>query len=95
MWGFRRLYRGTIMKIRYGFVSNSSSSSFLINKNKLSSEQVEKIYNHQLDKDFGEGEDWTIQEVGECIMGFVGMDNFDMETYLLKIGIAEEDVAWG
>jgi hypothetical protein len=34
------------MKIRQGFVSNSSSSSFLIDKNKITPEQTDIIYNH-------------------------------------------------
>lgn len=34
------------MKIRAGFVSNSSSSSFVINKSKLTEEQIYKILNY-------------------------------------------------
>ena len=34
------------MKIRQGFVSNSSSSSFVINKINLSEKQIEQIKNH-------------------------------------------------
>ena len=34
------------MKIRNGFVSNSSSSSFIIQKKFLSEHQIEQIYNH-------------------------------------------------
>jgi len=34
------------MKIRNGFVSNSSSSSFVINKNFISNDQLIKIKNH-------------------------------------------------
>ena len=34
------------MKLRQGFVSNSSSSSFLLNRYYLSEHQVEQIKNH-------------------------------------------------
>lgn len=34
------------MKIRNGFISNSSSSSFIIEKKNLTIEQIEKIKNH-------------------------------------------------
>ena len=34
------------MKIRNGFVSNSSSSSFIIKKENLSEKQMESIFNH-------------------------------------------------
>lgn len=34
------------MKIRNGFVSNSSSSSFIIQKRNLTSDQIYMIYNH-------------------------------------------------
>ena len=34
------------MKIRNGFVSNSSSSSFVINKHFLSQDKIDKIKNH-------------------------------------------------
>jgi hypothetical protein len=35
------------MKYRNGFVSNSSSSSFIIKKNKLTKRQIEQIKNYQ------------------------------------------------
>lgn len=34
------------MKVRLGFVSNSSSSSFILDKTKLTPEQLESIYHH-------------------------------------------------
>jgi len=34
------------MKIRNGFISNSSSSSFILKKKNLTKEQIHKIHNH-------------------------------------------------
>ncbi len=39
------------MKIRHGFVSNSSSSSFVIHKGFLSEEQICRIYNYKSEVD--------------------------------------------
>jgi len=90
------------MKIRTGFVSNSSSSSFMIDKYYLSQEQIDKIKNH-LEVSKGMNEDfynkdaydaWDITEEGKYIKGFTSMDNFDMFFFLEKIGIDEKNVEW-
>ena len=88
------------MKIRNGFVSNSSSSSFIINKDDLSEEQVEKIRNHikvgqKLGIEFCEKSDaWRIEEKTNTICGFTIIDNFDMEEFLKKIDIPEDKIKW-
>ena len=72
------------MKIRKGFISNSSSSSFLIEKEYLSEKQIEQIYNHKefcIDKlDFP----WKICETKSLITLSTNMDNFNIQKYLIE-----------
>jgi len=90
------------MKIRNGFVSNSSSSSFVINRSKLSKIQIKRIHDHIFHASkhpniFPFLEDWEIEENEDMdtITGFTWMDNFDMETYLRDfVKIADEDIIW-
>ena len=82
------------MKIRNGFVSNSSSSSFIINLNDITALQSYAIENHiEVANKMGmwaSGSDrWDIfinYEDG-YIKGFTIMDNFDMREFLKKIGV--------
>jgi hypothetical protein len=56
------------MKIRNGFVSNSSSSSFVLNKLLMTEEQIQAVLSFKKDG-------WNIEEKGEKIAGFTVMDN--------------------
>ena len=87
------------MKVRNGFVSNSSSSSFVLNKNDISAMQAELIRNHG-----EEGEKygiqyctdtWSIHEDGELMEGYTSMDNFDMESFMKRIGVDMSKVKFG
>lgn len=81
------------MKIRSGFVSNSSSASFIIEKKDLDNEQIAAIKDHitfshdhkVLDADYVDS--WDIVETEEKILGSTTMDNFPMWKFLDYIGV--------
>ena len=93
------------MKIRSGFVSNSSSSSFLIPINALTESQVLMIQDYinvtenwcKYHKDtdlYPEG--WSISVNEKCVYGWTIMDNFDMHFCLTNIiGVEQKYVHWG
>lgn len=88
------------IKIRDGFVPNSSSSSFVLSKDKISSKQLDQIMNH-----IKEGEKygmsccdpsdaWSIEDYGYVIKGDTWMDNFDMHKFFEHIGVDNDKVKW-
>ena len=91
------------MKRRQGFVSNSSSSSFVINLDDLNANQVQAIQNHithaqENDYDeieyFDDKDRWSITVGTEIIRGSTWMDNFDMFTFLRKINVPDHVIKW-
>ena len=86
------------MKIRQDFVTNSSSSSFLICKKILSDDQIDAIRNHAaLAERMGlycYDEPWNINENDLFITGYTWMDNFSMHEFFEKIGIRPADATW-
>lgn len=98
------------MKKRYGFVSNSSSSSFVIRLEDISEKQLEKIVNHHNSSGWkkqneewikeyehlllSERDVWTIKIGAKKVLGYVNVNNFDMERYLGEIGIDKDMVEW-
>ena len=91
------------MKISADFVTNSSSASFTILKEKLTSLQTQMIHEHidvgraiatkdgHIIYDYA----WVIIETEDIIQGSTSMDNFDMRWFLNKIGIPYDDIDYG
>lgn len=79
------------MKIRNGFVSNSSSSSFVIDKTKLNPLQILAIRDHiYTAKNIGmknvyEEDAWYVDETETTFNLETVIDNFDMSEFLEKI----------
>jgi hypothetical protein len=74
------------MKNRYGFVSNSSSSSFVIKfKQLLTPLQYERIMNHR--EICGGDNAWDINETDDSIECSTYLDNFDLEAYVRILGV--------
>lgn len=91
---------GNNMKVRIGFVTNSSSSSFLIAKKHLDKDQIKAIREHEaLGKSLGLWDNWSyawdINENEDFISGYTFMDNFSMYNFFEEIGIPNRFVKWG
>jgi hypothetical protein len=88
------------MKIRNGFVSNSSASSFVISLNDITAMQFKMIENHAgIAKALGGYDDddsWYIDIEGAIVKGSTFMDNFDMHHFLVNVvKVPEELIKWG
>lgn len=88
------------MKIKIDFITNSSSASFYIMKDRLTEDQILMIYNHinlshvlknkPMNLYNGPFDGWRITQDHEKVMGDTTMDNFNMLWFLTEIGIKEE-----
>lgn len=77
------------MKIRDGFVPNSSSSSFVVAKSAITAEQRDKIYDHYK---IADDDAWSISENNHFVSGYTFMDNFNMFEFLIEIGIPSDAI---
>jgi hypothetical protein len=91
------------MKTRKSFVTNSSSSSFIVDKKYLSPVQIGAIKDHKAfaAREFGWSDEWInfswdIDDIGSeeygSISGSVSMNNFSMYDFMDKIGIDMDKV---
>lgn len=82
------------MKIRLGFVSNSSSASFIIPCSVLTSEQQNKLLNYSEISERLEWDSWRtamiVDDVStdKFIRGYTVIDNGDMAEFLCSLGIS-------
>ena len=87
------------MKTRNGFVSNSSSSSFVINLEDISAKQLKLIQSHQiegkkLDIPWADTDFWDVTVTETTVEGSTFMDNFSMSDFLDEIGVYPKVVQW-
>lgn len=85
------------MKIRTGFVSNSSSASFMIPLIWITNTQSDQLLAYGADRGRNEdGWDIKVDRAGERprIWGFTIMDNDALRDFMDSIGIPRDAVFW-
>ena len=90
------------MKIRMGFVSNSSSCSFSIMRDHMSLKQYDHLRNHiafanmiQWDNDgfsgFDENDTWDVYLEDDKVKCSTGMDNFNLVKFIKEVLVIPEE----
>lgn len=88
------------MKVRSGFVSNSSSSSFVINKYNLTVLQLEQLKELNFTPIGKWDDNWSIYEEGDTVRGYTSMNNGygvgegGLEDWLIERGYPVEQFKW-
>jgi hypothetical protein len=73
------------MKTRHGFVSNSSSSSFIIKYDDITAKQLNQIRNYSPAPYDNDG--WSINFYDDSVTGFTVMDNGSIGNFFKEIGV--------
>jgi hypothetical protein len=86
------------MKLRLGFVSNSSSSSFIVSKDLLSVSQLE-LLQRVCESSIGKYHDsWNVYVEGDMVRGFTGMDNggeeCGLKAWMQKHRFPMDNIKW-
>ena len=79
------------MKVRSGFVSNSSSSSFVIKISSITKDQLELLNLHNV---LAGDNAWDIQTYYGFIMGSSSSMIYDIKEYMKTIKISDECIMW-
>lgn len=80
------------MKQRNGFVSNSSSASFVVSKHSITYAQGAALLAYHTHEDNVDG--WAVREEGEYIRGHTIMDNDAIDAYLTTINFPINQMVW-
>lgn len=80
------------MKHRTGFVSNSSSASFIVAKSQISGLEAAALLAYNLSEENTDG--WSIWEDGDRLRGSTNMDNDALDEYLEKIEFDVRKMTW-
>ncbi len=78
------------MKFRNGFISNSSSTSFVITKEALSELQIKALLEYAESEDNWDG--WNIHETEYFIKGYTVMDNGSIDPFIESLNIPEGSI---
>lgn len=79
------------MKIRSGFVSNSSSSSFVIRISDITQDQLDLLYLHKV---FAGDNAWDFGRYGGFVLGSSSSMIYNMKEYMRTIKIKDDKVKW-